>query len=162
MLCKHETCQREHHAHGYCSMHLGRFNRGTDMSQPVRYSGKGKSPEQRYNECSYKLNDYGCVGWKPTNGIRPQMIIDTKSILVTRWAYEHFCGVEVPYNLVLHHTCFEPRCCNPFHLEIQDRVTHLHLHRMIRQYAKYNEHKELLETAEGKRDIMNVLLPYVY
>lgn len=44
-----------------------------------------------------------------------------------RLAYRIYRG-EVPLGWILHHVCLEPRCWNPFHLQVVTPLQHRHLH----------------------------------
>lgn len=44
-----------------------------------------------------------------------------RSILAHRWIYELLRG-PIPYGLVINHKCRNPRCTNPFHMEITDQA----------------------------------------
>lgn len=35
-MCKYKTCNRQDHSQGYCSAHLNRSKRGTDMNAPIQ------------------------------------------------------------------------------------------------------------------------------
>lgn len=72
-----------------------------------------------------------CILWEgalDTHGYG-QRKVDGRNRLVHRLAYEEAHKVELPRDILVHHTCEEPRCINPDHLVAMTRRTHVRLHR---------------------------------
>lgn len=85
-----------------------------------RTIGEVVALKDRYQQAVDIRNDTdSCWLWKGKHRkLRqyPGFKINGKSILVHRWAYEHFVG-PIPRGLLVDHLCNNNNCSNPWHLE---------------------------------------------
>lgn len=86
--------------------------------------GRSNSPEDVFRSINTHGNDPS-VCWEWTGALggrdgRGYITIDRKKKLAHRVVYELFNG-PIKDGLVIRHTCDNPACCNPFHLELGNR-----------------------------------------
>ena len=123
--CSLDGCERKHEAHGWCKMHLKRWQLHGDPGHVTR-----PSPEERFWA---KVDKDGPLPtWAPflgpcwlwtasvTGPGYGKFYVDGRLTPSHRWSYEQMVG-PIPAGLVLDHLCRVRRCCNPAHLE---PVTH--------------------------------------
>lgn len=118
--CKVEWCERpKWRARGYCSVHYGRWQRGTDMNAPIRepygsdkerFWDKVHKTSTCWNWTGAKHNGYGIAR---ANG---------KSNLAHRLSYTWAKG-EIPDGIQLDHMCHNRSCVRPDHLRFSDWET---------------------------------------
>ena len=74
---------------------------------------------ERFNKYTLKTTD-GCLVWTGAKKYSGYGYfwdsVSKKSRFAHRWSYENSKG-EIPDGLVIDHTCFNPSCVNPEHLE---------------------------------------------
>lgn len=116
-ICVHPGCERpKWRARGYCSVHYGRWQQGSDMDAPIRapygsdkerFWEKVNKTDSCWNWIGAKQNGYGIAR---ANG---------KSNLAHRLSYSWEVG-EIPDGVQLDHMCHNRSCVNPAHLRFAD------------------------------------------
>ena len=112
--CKHPGCEREHSCKGYCSIHYGRWRRGSNMDAPVRRYGATES-ERFWGKVD---KTEGCWEWTGAN-FRGYGVFrsEGRARTVHRLSYEWANG-PIPPGLEVDHMCFNRACVNPSHLRL--------------------------------------------
>lgn len=120
--CKVEGCGGKHRGRGWCNSHyMMWFRHGDPLYRPKRITGQTIN---RFNFWHKKVKS-GCWEWQGNLCKRGYGRIfngglNNRYPMAHRWAYEYFIG-KIPKGLVLDHSCYNPKCVNPDHLE---PVTH--------------------------------------
>ncbi len=131
-LCSLEGCGKKHYGHGWCHMHLVRWQKHGDTSivkKPEHPGPKPKALAERFWS-KVSLNEGGCWLWL---GSRDRLgygsfRIDRKTRAAHCVAYEQMVG-PIPAKHDLHHVCADPSCVNPSHLIPMTRKEHKQIHR---------------------------------
>jgi hypothetical protein len=119
-VCSH--CTRPAVARGYCSAHYQRWKRtgsATGTSRPTlrdRFLAKVVIPDDDPDAC------WGWTGIKEKGYSR--ISVGHSPVQAQRVAYELFVG-PIPEDYEVDHTCRNPECTNPRHLEAVTKVENL-------------------------------------
>lgn len=109
--CSFDGCENKHEAHGFCSVHFGRFKRnGSPELQP--------KPTVRERIKAGSRETGGCWIWvrAMSSSGYGSISVDGRIRNAHKAAYEAFIG-PVPAGKVLDHLCRTTACVNPSHLE---------------------------------------------
>lgn len=81
---------------------------------------RGMTPAQRHYAMTDRDPVSGCWNWTGSDQDArgySRFFVEGKRMLVHRWAYTHFIGA-IPAGETVHHSCVNPKCSNPDHLEV--------------------------------------------
>lgn len=126
--CAIDGCEKPIKGRGWCSRHYEQWR--LNGYQHDRSRGVPPTPAHERVLRSVDRVEGGCWIYKgapstkrPTVTIRPGFVKSTYLAV-----YEALVG-PVPDGFNLHHTCEQPRCVNPEHLELMTRADHTRLHK---------------------------------
>ena len=113
--CSSDSCDRKHHGHGWCMMHLKRWKRHGDPEY-VSFV-KAKTPGESLALRTEWQGD--CLIWTGTKFKNGYGHISTngKPQLVHRFVWEREHG-EIPEGKIIDHTCHNRACVNICHLRL--------------------------------------------
>lgn len=110
------SCDHQHQARGYCKRHYQRWNRGEDITAPIKEYNSGTVEERLLAARQVDFHDcWNYTGCSDERGYG-RMTVDRQSRFTHRLAYETWAGPLDP-DLVLDHLCANTLCFNPNHLE---------------------------------------------
>jgi hypothetical protein len=137
--CTVEGCKRtDYYANGLCELHYQRSRKHGDPLglTPVRPN------EERFFENIERDPTSGCWNWTGRRRSQRYGLLHIhlteergaygsgaklqKAVAAHRWAYERWRG-PIPYGFHVHHTCRNPLCANPDHLEVLSAGDHWRL-----------------------------------
>lgn len=119
--CGFDGCERKHSCKGLCSAHYWQRQRG-QLLRPI--GTRAKTPVQRFWEnVDTSAGPDACWLW--TGGLNPwgygRLFADGTRHIAHRFSYEMTCG-SIPDGMLVDHLCWTPRCVNPAHLRLADRI----------------------------------------
>lgn len=119
--CSIDNCGRPAVGWGWCRRHWGRWKRTGDPLgiYPERTSG---SLEQRFAQVGYVEAENGCWLWPRATNKRGYGIFwagrDRGKDTAHRISWEITNGRRVPTGMEVRHSCDNPPCINPAHLQL--------------------------------------------
>lgn len=121
--CRAEGCETLAVSLGLCNKHYHRMREHGSLDLPLTRVTKLDSPEKvqaRLDQMSDRQGD--CLVWQGgmVRGYG-RFKANGRSILAHRASYKVNIG-PIPDGMEVHHTCFNPACIEPSHLEVVTRV----------------------------------------
>lgn len=123
--CYVDECTRDARAKGLCNRHYENLRKyGYEVPR------RDWSIERTLDDTGWIKTDAGCWEWKGSRNDFGYGVVDlTRKGLfnarVHRLMYERFVG-EIPEGFIVRHTCDNPPCSNPDHLEIGTQLDNVH------------------------------------
>ena len=129
--CTFDGCSKKHRARGWCSSHYSQWlltgevttlKRGSECSEPGC-----SEPVICYQHCRQHVIQHvgvtttssGCHMWNGRLTASGYGVLgDAHKTRAHRLAWEIANGTSVPEGLVIRHSCDNPPCCNPDHLDV--------------------------------------------
>jgi hypothetical protein len=91
-----------------------------------------------------------------TNKLRYHtMRIEGKVVKTHRYSYEKYYNEQIPKGKIIRHKCDNPRCINPFHLEVGTRADNA---RDMVQRRRWKGKGELIQLGDSEKAVAKVLL----
>lgn len=156
-----ESCQREHFANGYCSMHdsqMKQHGRITNLlPTPSRAQAHLPAPQRFASRLKPGGDDMNCWEWigsKKDDGYT-RFWDKGKPHYAHRWAWEYLIGV-IPAGMELDHICRNVACVRPSHLQIITRAAHAKVSQQQRDMLNANEDQVMVGGNPKARSIQEI------
>jgi HNH endonuclease len=118
--CTVDGCGKKHLAKGLCSAHYSRVRMHGSTDLPMRKGAHNRSDEERLEFYSTPIPETACVWWigpVDKQGYGHISSSRRKNDRAHQVAYKLAHG-PIPDGMLVMHTCNNPSCVNPEHLEL--------------------------------------------
>lgn len=148
--CSAAECDRPASSRTWCTTHLERWRTHGDIFEDIPVRTKHKTIEDRF-WAKVVMGPNECWVWSGALSgryHRPHFVDQGKHLLAYRWSYEHLVE-PIPDGMELDHTCVNPRCVNPSHLDVVTSVENMR-RAVVRRAQVRLEKKESMERSSAK------------